>query len=390
MAGVGGPLSEAGSRPAGRRVVAVAVAAFVVLAMPKAAFGVAWPTVAGDLGREIADLGAILAVYSGGYFIGTLSVGWVVRLAGTGLALSGAAAGLVVAVIGYAAAGTWLVLIGAAALLGIAGGIVDAGINAHVALHHSPGVMGWLHAGFGAGSAAGPALVTGLLAVGAGWRPGFWVVAGLQALLLLALAVTRSEWEGPVPGRPRVRIGRQPIVLLTLIVFMLYVGLEVAAVQWGFTLLTEGRGIGTWVAGLSITGYWIALTGMRVGLGIAGARTPPAPVAAAAALATALTTGLLWWSPWVWVGPFAMVALGAALGPIFPLQTVLTPRRVGAEATTTMVGFQMAAAALGAIVIPGGLGPLVSWWGVGVVPPVLFVTALGLVAADAAARRVSG
>jgi fucose permease len=174
-----------------------------------------------------------------------------------------------------------------------------------------------------------------------------------------------------------------------MLIFLLYVGLDVAAGSWAYTLLTEGRGIGEGPAGIAVTGYWVALTAVRIGLGIAGERTRPAPAATAAVIAVAVFTGLLWWSPSPWVGPVALVLLGASFGPIFPLQTFLTPQRVGAEATTAMVGYQMAAASVGAIVIPGGLGPLVAEWGVGIVPPVLFVGALALVAVDAAARRVS-
>ena len=52
-----------------------------------------------------------------------------------------------------------------------------------------------------------------------------------------------------------------------------------------------------------------------------------------------------------------------------------------------MVGYQMAAASIGAILIPGGLGPLVSRFGVEIVAPVLVITALCLVAASEATRR---
>ena len=81
-------MSETGGT---RRVAIVAVATFVVLGMPKAAFGVAWPSVAGDLGREIADHGTILAVVVGGYFTGTVSTGRVVARIGSGTALAPAA-----------------------------------------------------------------------------------------------------------------------------------------------------------------------------------------------------------------------------------------------------------------------------------------------------------
>jgi fucose permease len=370
-----------------RRLAIVAVATFVVLGMPKAAFGVAWPSVSGDLGRDIADLGTILAVFVGGYFTGTISTGRVVSLIGSGTALAAAALVSTAGLLGYAVAGSWGALLVAAIVLGCSGGVLDAVVNAHVALRHGPGVMGWLHAGWGAGSAAGPAMMTGLLALGAGWRTGYWVIASLQAVVLAALVATRPEWDGPTGSPQRGSVAPGPTVYLTLLIFLVYVGLEVAAASWAFTLLTEGRGIATGPAGLAVTGFWVALTAVRVGLGIAGNRTPPAPAAALAVAASVALTALLWWSPAAWVGPVALVGLGAALGPIFPLQTVLTPHRVGAAATTAMIGYQLAAASLGAILIPGGLGPLVARWGVGVVPPVLFGAAVALAAADAAARH---
>jgi len=369
------------------RIALIAVAAFVVLGMPKAAFGVAWPSVAVDLDRDISQLGLILSIFVAGYFAGTLSVGRLIGRVGTGPILVSAASGVTVAIVGYAAAGTWPFLVLSAVVLGTAGGLLDAGVNAHVALHRGARVMGWLHTGFGIGSALGPAMVTGLLAIDAGWRIGFWIIAGLQAAVVVALAFTLHDWDGP-SGRPTPGpVRRHPVVFGTLLVFMFYVGLEVAAAQWGFTLLVKGRLLSESIAGLSVTGFWVALTGVRVLLGIAGDRTPLSRVAGFGAVASVILTGLLWWSPVSWIGPVALIALGAALGPIFPLHTLLTPLRVGASATPTMVGYQMAAASIGAILIPGGLGPLVSRFGVEIVAPVLMITAVCLVAASEATRR---
>jgi fucose permease len=368
----------------------VAVAAFVVLGMPKAAFGVAWPSVADDLGRAIGDLGAVVAVFVAGYLAGSLTVGRLVGRFGTGSVLTGAATAAAAAVAGYAVAGSWLGLMGAALALGFSGGLLDAGLNAHIALHRGARLMGWVHAGFGIGSAAGPLLITGLLAADAGWRPGFWVVAGLQAAVAAALAWTMPAWDGAAGKPVRGRVARSPVVIPTLAVFLLYVGLEVAAAQWAFSLLNEGRGLAESTAGLAVTGFWVALTGSRVLLGIAGDRAPAARIAGYGAAAATGFALLLWWSPAGWTDPAALIGLGAALGPIFPLQTLLTPKRVGGAATATMVGYQMAAASTGAILLPGGLGPLVDRFGLEVVPPVLAGAALALVVAGETARRLGG
>lgn len=368
----------------------VAVATFVVLGMPKAAFGVAWPSVAGDLGRGIGDLGAMVAVFVAGYLAGSLSVGRLVGRLGTGQVLATAAAAATGAVAGYAVAGSWPILLAAAVLLGLSGGLLDAGLNAHVALHRGAKVMGWLHAGFGVGSAMGPLLITAFLAGGGGWRPGFWVIAVLQGGVAAALVITVPVWDGGA-GRPvRGRVARSPVVVLTLAVFAVYVGLEVAAAQWAYTLLTEGRGLSESAAGLAVTGFWVALTGSRVLLGIAGDRAPAAGVAGAGTLGAVVFTLLLWWYPAGWAGPAALIGLGAVLGPIFPLQTLLTPLRVGGPATATMVGYQMAAASAGAILLPGGLGLLVGWHGPRVVAPLLVAAAAALVVVGEAARRRGG
>lgn len=371
------------------RTAIIAVAAFVVLGMPKAAFAVAWPTAADDLGKDISQLGLLVSLYVGGYLAGTLSMGRLDGRYGTGRLLTFAAALAATAIAGYAAAGSWTVLAGAAIVLGLAGGWLDAGMNAHVAVHRGARVMGWIHAGFGIGSALGPLAMTGLLASGAGWRAGYWGMVVLQGAVFVSLLSTRDAWGSDRRRSPRVPVPNTPAVRLTLALFFLYVGLEVAAGQWGYTLLTEGRGISGKTAGLAVTGFWVALTGMRILLGLAGDRMQPGRVAGVGTVAAAGLTTMLWWSPAQWVDVAALVGIGAALGPVFPLQTLMTPRRVGAEATPSMVGLQMAAASVGAIVIPGGLGPLIGRFGVGVVAPVLAASAGALVIVVEAARRAT-
>jgi fucose permease len=98
--------------------------------------------------------------------------------------------------------------------------------------------------------------------------------------------------------------------------------------------------------------------------------------------------GALWLDPVAWAGPAGLVVMGLALGPIFPLLTTLTPSRVGLAYTPTAVGYQLAAATVGAAVIPGGLGFLVSRLGLEIVGLVLVVTAVLLVGSIEVLRRL--
>jgi hypothetical protein len=62
---------------------------------------------------------------------------------------------------------------------------------------------------------------------------------------------------------------------------------------------------------------------------------------------------------------------------------------VGVAYTPTAVGYQLAAATVGAAVIPGGLGIVVSLFGVEVVGGVLMVTAVLLAGSIELLRRLS-
>jgi hypothetical protein len=61
---------------------------------------------------------------------------------------------------------------------------------------------------------------------------------------------------------------------------------------------------------------------------------------------------LLWWNPTGGSGPLAMALLGLGGGPLFPLVLAETPRRAGMAAAPLVVGWQIAAANVGAALSP--------------------------------------
>jgi predicted MFS family arabinose efflux permease len=78
----------------------------------------------------------------------------------------------------------------------------------------------------------------------------------------------------------------------------------------------------------------------------------------------------------------AFALLGAGVGPLLPMLTVLTPHRVGQQAAAQVIGWQLAAASVGSALVAGGIGVWVHRSGLGAVPPALALMAvvmLGLV-----------
>lgn len=354
------------------------VSSFVVLGMPIAAMGIAWPSAADDLGRTLGELGLVTFAYGAGYTSSTLVSGDLTRRLTTGVVLTAAAFAAAGSLAILALTSAWMMFLVATLLLGIAGGLIDAGVNAYVAVHRGARSMGAIHAGFGIGSSIGPLFMTALLAVGASWRVAFGTLAVADLLLALGFLVTASATDR-VANRRRRRPsidGKATIVALSVTVFFLYAGVAAGTGAWAFSLLTEGRGIAPAVAGVSVAAYWGGLTVSRIALGVLGDRIDLDRVLTASGVATVISLLVLWLAPTPWIGIVALVASGVAHGAVFPLEILLTARRLGAEYTPWAVGYEIAGANVGVALLVGGIGLLVGRWDVGVVAPALFIIAL--------------
>ena len=375
---------------AARSLLGLSFAGFIALGLPEGALGVAWPSLAEDRGRRLGELGVLLALYTVGYLVSTVSNGRLMNRFGLGAMLPVSSGAAAVALGVYAAGGAWAALVGATILLGFAAGLVDAGMNAYAALNHGSRVMNLLHASFGLGATLGPLVMT-LAIEAASWEAGYGVLAAAQGALAIAFWRTRDRWSVPVSIAVRRERGRADAVLpLSLLVFFLYTGVEVAVGQWAFTLFTEARSSTALAAGLLVTGYWGSFTiGRLLTAGIGDRRRPDAIVVGGmlAALAGAV---LLWWDPAGWVGAVGLLVTGLSLAPIFPLLTLLTPGRLGSNFAPTAIGYQLAAATVGAAIIPASVGIGVERFGVDSIGPGLVGWTAALVVAGLALAWLIG
>src|SRR4051794_23146139 len=132
-------------RVAARAVLAIQLGLFVGLGLPDGALGVAWPSMRGSFGQSLGDLGLVLAVGTLGYLAGSASAAALARRVGTPPGMGASAALSAVATAAWAATNVWAVLLVAAMTLGLARGVIDAGMNAYVALHGGVRRLGLLH-----------------------------------------------------------------------------------------------------------------------------------------------------------------------------------------------------------------------------------------------------
>ena len=242
------------------RLLPIVFAGFVMLGIPRAAEGVAWPSMAEDLDQRLGALGWLIAIHIAGYFLASIANGPVTRRYGTGrtLVVSGMLAS--VALVGYAVTPNWEILLIAAALLGVASGMIDAAGNAYVALRHGSRAMGFLHASFGIGTTLGPLIITWLnTSIDGGWRWGFALFALMQALVTVAFWITRRRWVLPEASRIRPSSFRIPGLYPLLVAFLLVAGVEAGTAAWAFTYMTREVGLGDSPAGLVVAAFSSAL-----------------------------------------------------------------------------------------------------------------------------------
>lgn len=330
----------------------LACLAYFCAALPSSILGLLWPSIQVSLRQPVAALG-VLVVFGvaasavAGACTGRLLARWnagVLLAAGT--LLTGVALG-----VESVTSSVW-VFGGGMMLFGLGFGAVDGALNAYAAARFGARRINGIHAAYGLGAAAGPALATAMLGGGMSWRWVYGSMGAAQALLAVAFALTVSAWVAPRP-RP-VGMTRKPAVLGSLVFTAVEAGIEAAAGIWGYLFLTEGRGIEAPVAGLVVSAYWAMMFVGRVLFGAIAERVGVRRVLGAAVVGVSAGAALMI-VPSALAAAAGLIVLGLAAAPVFPLFTLTTAERVGGGADDA-VGLQVAASAVGSAALPAGIG----------------------------------
>jgi fucose permease len=369
----------------GRFTLGLSFACFVALGIGNGLLGVAWPSIRAAFGLPLDALVALLISSTVGFVFGSVTAGQLMaRLTiGRFLLLTNLLA--VAGFIGYAVAPGWWILVACGVLTGWGAGAIDTGLNIYVAATSTVRIMNWMHAMFGVGATIGPLIMTTVVGLGIGWRFGY-VIAALVHLtlgLLLIPVLKQMSFRGmtydpathgdPRHPEPALATFRLPIVLLSILLFLLYTGVESTTGQWSFTLFTEARGISTYLAGIMTSLFWAMLTLGRILFGAAADRIGVQRLLRLSMAGAVFSAALfLLRSP---AASFVSVGLmGLSLAAIFPTLTSDTPQRAGPAHAANAIGYQTGAASIGFAILPGVAGVLAARLGLEVLGPYLVIT----------------
>lgn len=385
----------------------LACLAYVSTTLPSSALGLLWPSIRLTFHQPIAVLGVLLVFATAASVIASAGTGRLLsRFSAGSLLAVGTALTAVALAVEALTPSLWMFAVGMT-LFGLGSGMIDAALNAHAAGHFDARQITWMHASYGAGATLGPLLVTALLGNAVTWRWIYMIMGMAQALLAALFMVTRQRWAAPacaVPATKTRRAERVPrpvrqakrrttparAVLGSLAFTAVESGIEAGVGTWGYVFLTDGRGLTRAAAGAAVSGHFAMLFLGRVVLGALAERIGPSRLLSAAV--AGLSVGcLLMAVPGPGVLAIAgLMTVGLAAAPIFPLFTLTTAQRLGADGareTAQTVSLQVAASAIGGAATPAGIGLAIAAFTANALPAPLLLLSLTMCALYGALTR---
>jgi fucose permease len=350
-------------------LILLAFLAYISLGLPDGLLGVAWPSVRRDFGLNHDALGALMIAFTVGYLTSSFFGGRLMAHFRLGVLLTASTSAAGIALVVYAAAPGWWVMVIAGVAAGLGGGGIDVTLNTYVAFNNDDRLMQWLHASYGIGATIGPVIMTTAIAFGGSWRWGYSVVASFQFALMVCFLLTIPMWEKqaeqPDPSqeshtnkydasmRETLRL---PAVWLSIFLFFLYMGVEVAFGAWSYTLLTESRGVSAKLAGYWISSYWGIFTVGRIFAGIYTLRVSRLKLITGSLMSALSATFILALDINTPVNLAAITIIGLAIAPVLPALISGTQDRVGPRFSANTIGYQIAAMGMGGAAVPSVTG----------------------------------
>ncbi len=360
---------------------------FIAVGLSNNVLGASWLVLRPVFGQSLGAVGILIAALMLGGLASSVTSGWALaRLRTSSYCAVGsflAFAGL----LGYLGS-SWTLLVVSTLVLGVGGGMLNAGLNTFVAAHYPASRMNWLHAFYGVGSSLGPFLFTlWALSLGLPWRWVYAGIAGVYLVLTFLMLRYRQLWpplrfktvtgteQNPVKASLRVTLGLG-VVWLGMALFFMHTGTSVSTGQLSSSLLNLGRGVPAEVAGNAAALYWACITIGRLLMGAVVDRIGSVRLLRFCTAGTVGGAAVLWFAPLPLVSFLGVAVMGLTLAPVYPTSVSQTPALVGPALSAHAIGVQVAAGSLGSAALPGVLSGVADWGGAALIAPGLVIFAL--------------
>jgi fucose permease len=381
-----------------RPAVLLSYAAFVLIGINAGTNGVLLLAQMSDYGVDRAVIGTTFFTGAVGFVLGSLHSGALIHRFGVRTALLAGGGAFVLAGLYLATRPPLLALVAVQLVTGYACGMLESVLSAYFAsLPDGTTLLNRLHAFFGVGALAGPALAAWIVSF-TGWTVVCLIVAVACVPLVAGFAVAYPRLLGAgdpatavpgaaapqVPDRPAAGAGgllgnalRDRGVLAGAAMLAVYVGVELGVGNWAFSYLVQGRGLAPSLAGYAVSGYWLGLTVGRFVISPVAARvgatTSGLMYSCLAGIAAAIT--LAWLAPSGIAAGAALLLLGFFLGPVFPTTMAVAPRLTQPRLASTAIGVMNAGSSVGGAALPWLAGAITQSAGIKTLFPFMLAMA---------------
>lgn len=361
------------------RVAIVAIAAtFLLMGLVVSAYGPLLEHLTRRFGVSLPIAGATISVHFLGSLPGVLVAMWAIqRMPARDIVMtSSVVVAIGLAIIAFAF--SWPMFLAGVLVVGLGFGALVLSLNQLVA--YSAGarrsaLLNALNGCYSAGAVAGPILVAAF----ASSHFAVLYLAGTLVWLVVIPGAAGIAGRLPVaagaPARPGLLVG------IFISAFVLYVAVENGTGGW-MTSHLESTGIASSSAATITSGFWLALVTGRLLIALVPARVPESTIVLTGSALGAIALFLATIAP---LAPFAYVAAGLVVAPIFPTGIVwLAKLRPGDSRATAWL---FPAASIGGTFGPGLIGIVIASAGVAWAPAVVGLVAAGMFVAFLAASR---
>lgn len=350
------------------RLIRIACMAYLLTGFTHVILGAVLTELLQHYGRTYNAGGLLIFAQFFGFLSGVLCMPYFSRRFSRRTSLTAALLLLCVTEICIGLLPAWSVTVGLALFAGFSFGIIEAGIGTFVLLaakENQAIAMSKLEVAFGVGALLLPFISSFLIANGV-WVYAFWLL-GISALLLAivfskvsfgsidALLTYKEDRNQPQQVRPKYTKSMIPVLVVFMLVFFLYVGLETTIVNFLPSIFMEKMNADSATGALTVTAFWLTMVVGRIFAGVTAEKLTYYRFLAYTCMSALIAFILFALNATIWGGFAIVLLLGLFLAGVFAVALIFANQLLPGmtERTTSIL---IASGGMGGALIPLGIG----------------------------------
>ena len=333
-------------------LLGIILVSYFIVGFPDGAYTISWHGISEDItGMTTASAGWILVGYSVTYTLAGVILTWLNRFMKLqtvyfwGLVIMG------LGFVGLALSYNFATVLLTITIYGFGTGLMASSMNAYMANYYTAKHNNWMHCFWGGGASLSPLIMGHMMAI-LTWRAGYFVIAGIVAIVgvMLLFSFSKKMWLTPDDEKlqdvsEKTEIAKKRYLtkkwhkVVEILTFFFLGGTDYTLVFFtGAALMARGTHTQEEIVIFS-TVYYLAMTAGRMLFGWATKFLKEVPIERIGIAIAIIGLGILYFFSNV----YGMAVLGFGLGPLLPTLVSDSSNRFMPNILSKIVGLELAA-----------------------------------------------